>query len=378
MIYLATFGISAILLYIAGKQKSKTLRFALYSLGLIGPCLLAAFRSEEIGTDIHSYVIYQFDHAIKASFFDFMTYAAGTTEPGWNLMTWFICHFSHSLPLYLFTIELLCMLPVFILLNKLYRGSEWSGMISWYLLFYSFSLNGMRQSIAMSIVLLSYLFVRHKNPIAFCATVVLACLFHQTALIGFFVYPLFTVAESQPPRYERSFVPNRPLLIVILSSLSLLLVVFGEALFTPFTSFKDSYNYQLEHMGASDINWSALFLLFSVCLVVVLSYIREGFFKNRGRNVDNLREFGFLAILSIFGCLLRELDIVSNTLGRLGLYYLMFACVMSASLICSSKRNQSIAMLFYILQACYFIVCTMTLGQSEIYPYQSSLGGWLF
>lgn len=51
--------------------------------------------------------------------------------------------------------------------------------------------SGLRQSIAMAIGMLAYNAVCNKKPIRFCLLVVLAFLFHQSALVLFIMYPVF-------------------------------------------------------------------------------------------------------------------------------------------------------------------------------------------
>lgn len=386
MVYLLTFGISSAFLYLAGKQRSKLLRFSLYAIGLIAPCLLAGLRANTVGADINSYAVYQYHHAIKFDLFYFMEYESSISAAGWNLMTWLSCHFSQSFALYLFCIELLCILPVFFLFFALYRNNEWSGMLSWYLLLYGFSLNGMRQCIAMGIVLFSYLFAKRRKMVPFILAIFVGCLFHQTALIGLFLYPLFGILGKRAARSVRGIVWSNCIYAVALLGIWLALVLFGKHIFTPLTSLKASYAFQLKTMDSMDINWSALFLFSSICFVSYLAnksnyalsadiplYSRERTGQSKMTVADDA-----LGVVSAFGCLLRELDLVAKTLGRLGLYYMQFACVMTSDLVISKRKNQSAILLFYLLQVLYFVVCFILLGQSDIYPYESSLIGGLF
>lgn len=55
---------------------------------------------------------------------------------------------------------------------------------------FTFAMNGMRQAMAMSICLLSYLFVEKRKLIPFLITVFVATLFHKTAIIFTLVYLL--------------------------------------------------------------------------------------------------------------------------------------------------------------------------------------------
>ena len=75
----------------------------------------------------------------------------------------------------------------------IYENSE-DPTISWITFIclgsFTFVMNGMRQALAMSICLLSYRYVKEKKPIRFLLTVLLAVLFHKSAIIFAIVYLL--------------------------------------------------------------------------------------------------------------------------------------------------------------------------------------------
>ena len=61
------------------------------------------------------------------------------------------------------------------------------------LLFFYGAMNTLRQYMAMSIVLLGFSFVKSKKLIPYVFTVIIASLFHSTALVGFLLYPLYNI-----------------------------------------------------------------------------------------------------------------------------------------------------------------------------------------
>lgn len=56
--------------------------------------------------------------------------------------------------------------------------------------YYSFTLSGLRQALAWSIIMLSYELIKKKKPWQFLAAVALAALFHRSAILFVFAYPL--------------------------------------------------------------------------------------------------------------------------------------------------------------------------------------------
>lgn len=59
--------------------------------------------------------------------------------------------------------------------------------------YYEFSFSGLRQTIAISILIFSFYFLKERKPIPFALMVILASLYHQTALIFLLIYPISKV-----------------------------------------------------------------------------------------------------------------------------------------------------------------------------------------
>src|SRR5699024_9401100 len=53
-----------------------------------------------------------------------------------------------------------------------------------------FSFTGLRQTLALSIILLSYNYIRERNLLLFIMFVFIASLFHSTALVFLLIYPI--------------------------------------------------------------------------------------------------------------------------------------------------------------------------------------------
>ncbi len=74
-------------------------------------------------------------------------------------------------------------------------------MVLYYLLFYSFSLNIMRQMMAMSILLFSYRYIKRRQMFKFMICVVIASLIHISSVIGFALYPIYGVCIGKDSIY---------------------------------------------------------------------------------------------------------------------------------------------------------------------------------
>lgn len=260
MIYLVAFALSTLLMYASGRCRG-SLRVILAAMALALPCLLAGVRDKEVGVDVLTYAYWQYGDAKAMGLAEFMVAEASISAPGWNLLTWLVCHPTGSLAAYLTVIELVCVVPVYVALRRLAPGGEWAGWLTWLCLFYAFSMNGMRQSAALGFVLLSYVYVRERRVLPFLACVAAGCLFHQTAVFGLLLWPL--VAMLRSPGRVKAFFGRWQALFVAVAVLAAVAcaIAFGDKAVVALSVLKDSYAYQVAHLGANDVGWAQLYLL---------------------------------------------------------------------------------------------------------------------
>ena len=188
--YVLMFGLSCLnfrLAYLLRKYKTIKIMFVL--IGLLLPCVLAGARDNTIGTDVlvygDAYLNYAQRYNSLSSFMNF-DYLGG--EPLFKILSYVSAHYFGQFGYY-FTLEFACVLPIYATFVR--RGWErysWLGMLIYYLCFYSFSLNLLRQSIAMSIIFWSYNYIVERKPVKFCISAAIAVGFHLTAAIMLLLY----------------------------------------------------------------------------------------------------------------------------------------------------------------------------------------------
>lgn len=396
MIYIAMMASSVLLIYLSGNCRG-ILRLTTLSLGLFLPCLLAGVRDPEIGTDIYSYAIWMFQDALHTSFFPFLQLESSLASPLWNVMTWLASRLGGTFEFYLFTIEAFCVVPVYLGLRRFCRGYEWAGLLVWLLLFYAFSLNGMRQSIAMSIVFYSFAFVKDRAFLKFTACIAIAMLFHQTAAIGIALYPFARLAERKSTM--KSFFGRWQgfVLLGLILAAFVVAIAFGRELVIVASVLKESYSYQVQHLGSRDVSLSYIYLL-AICLItwamskndfqhkinprastqhgIGLNASTVSILGHKAEKSEILSHgFHIAAIFSCVGCLIWQLNFVSDTLGRLGAYGSIFICAMAAILMANGKQSRGHA--FFLIAFCivYFVVAILFLGKEGVFPYSSKILG---
>ena len=190
VIELSTLLILFLYVVIRGKNREKTLcllaMFILFS--------VSALRNISVGGDIVRYVesykkysLFDFDGVInylnkeevKDPVYYFSTWAFSRIfkNPQWWLaFNAFLFQFSVAKLIYIESKKTIISIIVFLALG-----------------FFSFGLTGLRQTMAMSVVLLSYPFLKNRKPIKFIITIIIASLFHKTSLVFLIAYPIVNI-----------------------------------------------------------------------------------------------------------------------------------------------------------------------------------------
>lgn len=167
--------------------------FLLCSLvAILLPSLLAAFRAPTVGFDVKNYLIQNYNVALRSnSYYFFDTNKPFEVEPFFGLLTYFWAK-QNNLKMLFFSIELLVIGPVYwVLFRRRKKGSMTVGMTLFFLLFYNFSLSGMRQSIAMSIMMIAYQMYEERKRFISFLFIVIAFNFHKSVALIVIVFGLF-------------------------------------------------------------------------------------------------------------------------------------------------------------------------------------------
>lgn len=197
--YFLIFTISTLLFFFGGKSKKYTILFSTISISLL--CLLAAFRSNQIGTDTLVYPLPMFNAAVSSkNFQDFLhaswTHSAFKTgrtidfEIGFVILTYCIAKLFVNRYIYFFLLELLIILPIYLGIKKIIPKSQrWMSMLIFMLLFYNLGLNLVRQSIAISFLFYGICyFISTKKCFPYIICQILCLFIHKSSLLGIFLF----------------------------------------------------------------------------------------------------------------------------------------------------------------------------------------------
>ena len=166
------------------KIDTKTNRNYLFFIWLLLTCFLG-FRDNNIGLDMKNYE--DFFHLASNSSFSYL-FTNAHFELGFKLYTKFVSLFTTNYSIFIFITSFLSMIGIYDFIkenSKNYFASIYLFITFNYFIYYFCTL---RQVLAISILLLSMRFIKSKDFKKFIFLVLLASLFHKTAIIFGIVY----------------------------------------------------------------------------------------------------------------------------------------------------------------------------------------------
>lgn len=205
--YIVCFALTCTTTFISSyyKKHGRRVEFCFFSLiSILLPCLLAALRANTVGTDMLIYGERLFNTSLKTSFYDFVI----NRDKEWlyYFLVYISSHVFGDIRFQYFFIELLTFAPIYLTLmrDKESNRYAWLGLWVYFFWLFPYSLNLMRQSIAISIIFWAFKYVEHKSLKKYIICVLIASMFHFTALIGIIIYPLYYIMT-----YSKENIDNR-------------------------------------------------------------------------------------------------------------------------------------------------------------------------
>jgi len=304
-----------------------------------------------VGTDYVSYRSHYY-HWSKFSFLDVLKLS---NEP--------LSYILHPLARYLFGHEwgyfLLSstIIMTFVTITVFYYKNEISvplAIFIYYMLFWSFSLNGIRQMMAISIILYAYRYIFERKPLKYILFVSIASGFHTSALICIFFY-LLSFRPSKISSLKRVIfylcLGVSPLLMPLLLKIALKLDIF----------WKYAQNYELffERGGLGFLIW------------VIPPLIPAAYYS---KNINN--KYRCLFDICVLQIPFQYVGYYVTYGSRISLYSLagQIILVPLVTKSISNKKGKLLVKLYYVLwYLFYFIIRSYIWNHSEAFPFNSIL-----
>lgn len=309
----------------------------------------SSVRGPEIGTDLKTYLYYLKVIKESSASLIFYAYRYGI-EIGFVVMNRLVSFFGDDI-LFQFVTSIFIYIPIMLYIRKNSKNMLISLFIFLCFGYYNQSFNIIRQYIALSILLMSFEFVKSKNLMKFVSLVLLAFLFHKTAIIFLIIYPIYWV--NIKIKYF-----NLKFLIIIV-----LIYIFKSEITTLLTNTFYS-NYAGEREGT-----------YGLSLIINLSiYVLLNFYANK----NNSREIRFYLYMCCLTILLNILGMSMDLFVRIMLYFKIFFITSIPNIIdgIKNKKEQKIITICIILLFGIYYFYNISYGNLyDTVPYIKMTGG---
>lgn len=353
IVYIIAWGIEKI-----SKNKSNIISKVLLFIILLVVSIFAGMRDETVGTDV---VVYPkpIINTLKHLSFS-IVYKTANVEIGFIIIAWIANLLNGDLNTFLFFIQVFIFGIYLIYAYKNRKELSFSSLILTFLcMIFGFSLNIMRQMMAIVLTIFSYNYIQKKELKKFLITIFIAINFHITAIVFIPVYFIYN--------YE-----NRRLGVLlkfgILSSLIMFLFFFSQILVLAMDVgiLPDKYMSYLTRFNQDVIDIQIKAFLLKLFFTFIAFFILNSDKENK-KNAKCMR---FLLCLD---CLLFLIGSKISYAERISYYFtfLVYGYVFARGQVIFNKQIFRIFNLMCALL--YWFVMFGMLNHSEIIPYTSIL-----
>lgn len=376
MIYLCIFAISLLFVSLASKNKANKVIFWLFSLiAVLLPVLLATFRNIGIGTDTMTYVNDVFSHVNKvdslSKLIDMqMAESFGEIEMGYVLLNYiasFLGDTSYSIYFvtsftFLFTVYC-CIVSN----NKRYM------LLSWFIFlffFYNFSLNVVRQTIAIGFTLAAFSSLEKKRYTAMLLFSVLTWLCHGTGMMVVIVLFCSCLIPSLLRRFSIKKVMYWVLvvsLVVIISVNTIFKFILGNQLFSGRYS---NYLIVAQNKDAGALQTTFILVYIFILYLFFLAY-------KCSKSIKDKTEIVYYSLMHYVGMLLCLSSLITYFAFRMSYYFLVVSLVLFVPRALGKIKNSSYMHYKFIL-GCFVAVIIALWSYNIVYkgmeqtiPYKS-------
>lgn len=366
--YIFTYIISCLFAGMADYNYHSKRKFVFYSvLALFVGAVLAGIRDFSVGTDVMVYGNNVFKAALRNNnLIDFLTNyrVSSGIEPLYLLLNFVVTRFTADVHWFYFVLQLLTITFVYVTLveiKKRYGIDLWLSLLVYYTLFYPFSLNGMRQALAMSIVLVSWIFMMKRRLVLFIIVICLASGLHYSAIVFLLIYPMYRLLEKNK---------NKKMIVGTMVVCFLGVAVFNQFFIRIIAGFIPKYSRYLTGNGF-DLSLNPIILRAPIIIVFMVFY--------RKYKTKNNQLFDFFLVMLFADAILSLLRGVIPTLYRLSMYFGMIKIVAYPYTCVIFNRNSKkvvktmLVMMLFIIWYYQIIIQ----GNEEVYPYATDIITWI-
>lgn len=259
-------------------------------------------------------------------------------EYGFLLFNWVIVNLTGSWKLYI----IICYAIIYFCSFRFIFNNSSNIYISVILLitlgFYGFSLTGLRQTIAMSICIWSYEYIKKRNFIPFCVTMLLAFSFHKSAIVFF-------------PLYFLGSMKLRPFNFILIILFCLIIVSFSSIIMEYFNDVFDK-SYGREVFGSYIGRFINLIIYIIILIISYLAYLTDKNYFNVFNNKYNTFIYSFILGITIYSLQFFNIGISS----RISMYFIDIFIYVFITNIISEFKHKSDRNILYLCFVVFSII----------------------
>lgn len=359
LIYIAVFCISIIATYNAQKCDIKSVTFIVNSCFAIIPLvILAACRDSHIGTDTSNY-IFLFEDAVANN--DNILYyilSNPSFEIGFLAYNFCIAQITTSVVTYYIITYGIVIGLVYISAIKLKKYISPHIFILIYLfLFFSDSLNVMRQYISVSCVLFAISNLLTKKYKQYFLLTIIAVFVHTSAIISLVIGLMFFLTKKYPINSHKSLYI---LTCFIILAIAMNIDYFANIGLLP--TFEDKLNNYLTDSTAGGLSNSHI----AVCLCTLLFLLST---KEKDSTLD------MMLLITCFTMIFYMSPSMNTTLYRLTIYFNVITCFSVSYVHKKTLKYSSKLILLLAIYIFFYFFSTVLAGTNSVIPYSSTLLG---
>lgn len=333
--------------------------------GLFLPSILSGLRDYSIGTDILLYGNRWFYIAGNTNFLVYLKWATSSDIGAlYALINYVIAAITNNPHAFYFFLTLIEVSIVFLSLLQFRKEISVSfAMLVYYMMFYNISLNILRQSLAISLMIAAYICLCKKGVKAFLIVWLLACMAHASAIVMIIILPLKWYSNKSNSEFKSFLLMSVMIMAVVLYAplLSFLIRVgFLSARFQ---------NYTLTSQGGGRVIRTAFIII--IMMIIVVSYASLKKYDKNSILFINLSIISFVMTMLLF--------VGNNQVIRIAYYFdlaliIVFPFLQRAAEAHYLEISSRIVKPFLIvLLIGYWTFNVVIQNNGETYPYQYSL-----
>lgn len=318
----------------SGRNK-KNIIYMILTMGVL--LTLSSLRSQNVGNDTDNYISLFKDIQLKG-----ISGLVERYELGYLLFNLAISKITSNSQCLLIVTSIF----IFIGYSKfIYKYSE-NKFISVYmfftLMYFGFSLSGIRQAMAGIMLLKSYEYIIKKNKIKFIIIVIIASLFHSTAILFLIAYPISKIKYS-----FKVLLISSSITATCYTIFPVILKVF-MSIFYRYDYYQGSEYFNGQIRIASVLNLLIFLIIFAFASIVKYNKCEFDSCKISILEQNRLQERNSQMMLLLIGILIMFLSLKLNILDRVAMYFHVYSIIVLPNSI-QKIKNKKLKVLIILL-----------------------------